>query len=155
MKITVLCIGKTNEKYLENGIDIFSNRLKHYTRYELKILHDIKKYASNTDLMEKEAQEYMQYIAPEDYLIVCDENGKQFTSEKFAEFLEQKMVESTKHVIFLIGGAFGIAKALKDRANLVMSMSGMTFSHQMIRLFMVEQLYRAFTIIKNEKYHNS
>lgn len=154
MKITILCIGKTNEKYLENGIDIYSNRLKHYTRYELKILPDVKKYASNADLMDKEAHEFLQCIASDDFLIVCDEHGGQFTSEHFAALLEQKMVESTKHVIFLIGGAFGIAKFLKDRANLVISLSDMTFSHQMIRLFLVEQLYRGFTIIKNEKYHN-
>ena len=154
MKVVVLGIGKTNEKYLEEGVSIFEKRLKHYTNFEMKLVPDVKKYVNASDLLEKEGEAFLQYIEKEDFLILCDERGKRMTSVGLADFLEKQQVNATRRLVFLIGGAFGIGNNLRERADFLMSLSDLTFSHQMIRLFLVEQIYRAFTIIRNEKYHN-
>jgi 23S rRNA (pseudouridine1915-N3)-methyltransferase len=154
MKINVLCIGKTNEKYLVEGIEIYKKRLKHYINFELEILPDVKLTSDPNILIQREGNTFLQKIDKEDFLVICDEKGKQNTSIQFASFLQNQMNQGTRKVIFMIGGAFGIDQRLKQRANQVLSLSDMTFSHQMIRLFLVEQIYRGFTIIKNEKYHN-
>ena len=154
MKVVVLGIGKTNEKYLEEGVSIFEKRLKHYTNFEMKLVPDVKKYANASDLLEKEGEAFLQYIEKEDFLILCDERGKRMTSLGLADLLEKQQVNATRRLVFLIGGAFGIGNNLRERADFLMSLSDLTFSHQMIRLFLVEQIYKAFTIIRNEKYHN-
>lgn len=156
MKIELWAIGKTNEKYLEEGIAIYLKRLKHYLNFELIIIPDIKQ-AGNlnaTQLKNKEGETILARLKNEDFLMLLDEKGDVHTSEAFATFLEQKMQLSYKRIVFLIGGAFGFSETLYERANGKLSLSKMTFSHQMVRLFFVEQVYRAMTILKNEPYHN-
>ena len=154
MKIVVLVIGKTNEKYLEDGILIFLKRLKHYVSFDIQEIADVKGIHGSRILLEKEADQFLKHIKDEDFLILCDEKGKLLTSVEMSELISKKMTESTKKMIFLIGGAFGVSDAIRKRSNFILSLSKMTFSHQMIRLFLTEQVYRAYTIIKNEKYHN-
>jgi 23S rRNA (pseudouridine1915-N3)-methyltransferase len=154
MKITLIYIGKTNEKYLESGIEKYVKRLKNYCRFEIIEIKDIKNFSGSADLLKKESVSILEKIKEDDYLIVLDENGEEMNSVSFSEFIEFCGNTSIKNVVFLIGGAFGIHPDIKVRAKKIISLSKMTFSHQMIRLFFTEQLYRAFTIIKNEKYHN-
>lgn len=154
MKFSLLVIGKTNEKYLEEGIKIFDNRLKNYTKFEMIEVRDIKGFQNPEDLKKKEADVFLEKIKDDDVLVLLDENGKSFSSVEFSLWIENQQIRSVKHVVFIIGGAYGVHELIRQRSNLVLSFSKMTFSHQMIRLFFVEQLYRAFTIIKNEKYHN-
>lgn len=154
MKFSLLVIGKTNEKYLEEGIKIFDNRLKNYTKFEMIEVRDIKGFQNPEDLKKKEAEAFLEKIKDDDMLVLLDENGKSFSSVEFSLWIENQQIRSVKHVVFIIGGAYGVHELIRQRSNLVLSFSKMTFSHQMIRLFFVEQLYRAFTIIKNEKYHN-
>jgi 23S rRNA (pseudouridine1915-N3)-methyltransferase len=154
MKFSLLVIGKTNEKYLEEGIKIYDNRLKNYTKFDMIEVRDIKGFQNPEDLKKKEADAFLEKIKDDDVLVLLDENGKSFSSIEFSQWIENQQIRSVKHVVFMIGGAYGVHELIRQRSNLVLSFSKMTFSHQMIRLFFVEQLYRAFTIIKNEKYHN-
>lgn len=157
MKVELWAIGKTNEKYLEEGIAIYLKRLKHYLNFDFIILPDVKHAANlnSAQLKIKEGETLLARLKPEDYLILLDEKGEMFTSEAYASFLEHKLQISYKRIVFLIGGAFGFSEPIYERCNGKLALSKMTFSHQMIRLFFVEQLYRAMTIIKNESYHNS
>lgn len=155
MQIQLWCIGKTSDKYIQQGIDVFVKRLKHYCKFELVIVKDVKATKSANDLKSLEAAQILKSILPTDHLILLDEKGKQYSSELFAEEIEKLQLRSIKRLIFVVAGAYGADEQLKQRANSMLSLSKMTFSHQMIRLFFVEQLYRAHTIIKNEKYHNS
>jgi 23S rRNA (pseudouridine1915-N3)-methyltransferase len=154
MKFSLLVIGKTNEKYLEEGIKIYDSRLKNYTKFDIIEVRDIKGFQNPEDLKKKEADVFLEKIKDDDVLVLLDENGKSFSSIEFSQWIENQQIRSVKHVVFIIGGAYGVHELIRQRSNLVLSFSKMTFSHQMIRLFFVEQLYRAFTIIKNEKYHN-
>ncbi|MFM2392066.1 MAG: hypothetical protein RLZZ546_43 [Bacteroidota bacterium] len=155
MKIAILCIGKTNEKYLKEGIDIFIKRMHHYvSSIEYKELKDCAKTNDINLLKTNESMEFLKYISKDDFVVILDEKGSQFTSSEFATFIEKHQINSTKRMIFVIGGAFGFSEELYERANQKLSLSKLTFSHQMVRLFFAEQLYRAFTIIKGEKYHN-
>jgi 23S rRNA (pseudouridine1915-N3)-methyltransferase len=155
MKVELWAIGKTDIDYLKEGISVYEKRLKHYTTFEIVVLSDVKNPpVSSEQLKIKEGDMILAKLQKDDFLVVMDEAGKQFTSTEFAAFLEKKQVESTKKMVFLIGGAFGFSEAIYARANYKMAFSKMTFTHQMIRLIFVEQLYRAFTIIKGEKYHN-
>lgn len=156
MKIELWAIGKTNEKYLTEGISIYEKRLKHYCNFELCILPDVKVNA-NTDALtvkKKEAEVFLKKLQPNDYLILLDEHGKNFSSIQFSAKIDQLQINATKSVVFLIGGAFGFDEKIHEIAKEKLSLSAMTFSHQMIRLFFVEQLYRAYTIIRGESYHN-
>jgi 23S rRNA (pseudouridine1915-N3)-methyltransferase len=157
LKISIISIGKTNEKYLENGLEIYLGRLKHYTNLEWFELKDVKNSnkLSAEELKKKEGEMILSKIENGDVLILLDENGKNFTSREFSKVIEQQMMISTKHIIFLIGGAFGFSDEIYERANNKISLSKMTFSHQLIRLIFAEQLYRAFTILKGEKYHHN
>lgn len=157
MKVELWAIGKTSEHYLEEGIGIFEKRLKHYLRFEQAILPDIRKGGkmSPTLLKAKEAEMVLQKLENTDFLILLDERGKTYTSEAFAEFLNHKLQLSYRRIVFLIGGAFGFDDALYQRANTKWSLSALTFSHQMIRLFAIEQIYRGMTILNNEPYHNA
>jgi 23S rRNA (pseudouridine1915-N3)-methyltransferase len=157
MKVELWAIGKTNEKYLDTGIDIYLKRLKHYLPFQFTILPDIKNAGKlkAVQLKEKEGEVILKNIRSEDFLILLDEKGKTFSSVRFARFLEQKFALSKKRMIFVVGGAFGFSEAVYQRADAKLSLSDMTFSHQMVRLFFVEQLYRAMTILRNEPYHNS
>ncbi|MEQ8704708.1 MAG: 23S rRNA (pseudouridine(1915)-N(3))-methyltransferase RlmH [Phaeodactylibacter sp.] len=156
MKIELWAIGKTSERYLETGIEVYTKRLKHYLKFEFRILPDVKKAGklSPEQLKEKEGELVLKALQPGDLLLLLDERGKRVTSTGFAEFINHKLQLSHRRIIFLIGGAFGFAPDLYQKADHKISLSDMTFSHQMIRLFMVEQIYRAMTILNNEPYHN-
>ncbi len=154
MKIELWVVGKTAFKYLDEGIALYEKRLKHYTSFELVILPDAKGPLSIDALKTKEGALILNRLTKDDVLVLLDENGKHQTSIEFSKYIENQQVNATKRLVFQIGGAFGFSDAVYHRANTKLSLSKMTFSHQMIRLFFVEQLYRAFTIIKGEKYHN-
>lgn len=155
MKIVLLCIGKTADRYLETGIDLYRKRLKHYCSFEVEVVKDVKATKDRARLIQEEAESMLRQIRPDDTVILLDEIGKPYTSAGFAGYIERHMVQATRRLVFVVGGAYGIDGMLRERANGSMSLSTLTFSHQMVRLFFVEQLYRAFTIIRNEKYHNS
>lgn len=157
MKITLIAVGKTEDKYLLEGIDKYLNRLKHYISFNFVIIPDIKnvKNMSQDQQKEKEGQLILKNVQASDNLILLDEGGKTYTSVGFSELLNKYMVGSVQHVVFVIGGPYGFDKEVYARANSKLSLSSMTFSHQMVRLFFVEQLYRAFTIQRNEPYHHA
>ena len=156
MKVELWAIGKTNEPYLEEGLEEYEKRLSHYLRFQFFVIPNLKN-ANNLSkeiIKTKEEALVMKHLNSDDYLILLDEAGKQMRSVEFAEFLDHKLQLSYKRIIFLIGGAYGASYGLKERANYVLSLSKMTFSHQMIRVFIAEQLYRAMTILRGEPYHN-
>ncbi len=156
MKITLLAIGKTDSKYLAEAIDDYVKRLGHYCKFELKILPDIKNSRNmSPDLqMQKEGELLINSLKGSYQLILLDENGKQYTSVEFAGLIESKMVAGTKDIFFAIGGPYGFSSGVKNLTAGQISLSKMTFSHQLVRLIFVEQLYRAMTIIKGEPYHH-
>ncbi len=156
MKIVLLGIGKTDESYLTTGCDIYQNRLKHYFKTEIQFIPDLKKSKglSTEERCKKEGEELLNQLQPADTVILLDEKGLEFTSRKFAQFIQKQANTGTKRTVFVIGGAFGFSEAVYERANYKLALSKMTFSHQMIRLFFLEQLYRACTILNNEPYHN-
>ncbi len=155
MKMTLLVVGKTDETYLKDGIEKFTKRLKHYVSFELQIIKDVKVGKNqNTDVQkEKEAKLILDKISQSDFLILLDEKGQEFHSKGFSQFLQKKM-NAGNDLIFLVGGPYGFSERIYKRANAKVALSQLTFSHQMVRLFFVEQLYRAFTILKGEKYHH-
>ncbi len=156
MKITFLTVGKTEEKYLKEGIEKYAKRLKHYTRLQLIELDELKNTKALTQEQQKakEAELILKKITPLDHVILLDENGAEFSSRQFAGFIEKKELGAITSLIFIVGGPYGFDQSVYQRANDKLSLSAMTFSHQMVRLFFVEQLYRAFTIIKGEPYHH-
>lgn len=156
MRITLLQIDKTQDSYLSEGIEIYAKRLKNYTQLEMATINVPKavRQRSFKEQKTEEARLIFDYILPDDHLILLDDKGKEFSSIDFSKFIAQKQNASLKHLVFLIGGPFGFDQKIYDRANFKLSFSKMTFSHQMIRLFFVEQLYRAYSILKGEKYHH-
>jgi 23S rRNA (pseudouridine1915-N3)-methyltransferase len=149
-------IGKTNFAYLETGIEQYAGRLTHYLPFQWVVFLDVKNGRSlGPDLLKvKEGESILEKLKTDDFLVLLDERGKEFSSMEFATFMGQKLQLSHKRIIFLIGGAFGFSKAIYERADFKISLSKLTFSHQMVRLFFLEQLYRAMTILKGESYHN-
>ena len=156
MKIVLMTIGKTNEKYLIEGISNYQKRLKHYTNFEMMEIPNIKnvKNLSEAELMKKEGELILKQIQSSDHLVLLDDKGKDFTSPKFAHKLQQWMLSGKKTLVFLVGGAYGFSEEVYKRGNEKLSLSKMTFSHQMVRLFFVEQIYRGYTILNNEPYHH-
>ncbi|MDH5826038.1 23S rRNA (pseudouridine(1915)-N(3))-methyltransferase RlmH [Sphingobacterium sp. SG20118] len=156
MKITLLCIGKTDDNYLIEGINKYLKRLKFYITFNLVVIPDVKNIKSLTQDQQKrkEAQLLQKLINPQDTVVLLDEFGKEYRSIDFSSYLEKHMIQSTQHLIFIIGGPYGFDDEIYERANQKISLSKMTFSHQMIRLFFVEQIYRAFSILKGEPYHH-
>ena len=155
MKLAFWWIGKTSEKYLSQGISIYNNRLKHYASCELMVFKDIKKNCNIEQRIELEGKTILKSIEINDFLVLCDEKGNNPDSIELSRHLEKWLMDSRfKKVIFLVCGAYGASDEVKSRANFTLSLSALTFSHQMVRLFLLEQVYRAFTIIRNEKYHN-
>ncbi len=156
MKIKLLAIGKTDEKYLQTGMDIFAKRIPHYVPFEFKIIPDLKNNRNLTEIQqkEKEGEMILRELTTSDELILLDENGLTNSSVAFARFLEKKMLAGTRQLVFVIGGPYGFSESVYQRANQRISLSPMTFSHQMVRLIFLEQLYRAFTILKGEPYHH-
>lgn len=156
MKITLLAIGKTDNKNLHVLIEEYVKRLGHYVSFSLDVIPDIKNVKNLSEAQQKqiEGEEIIKRIAISDNLVLLDENGKTFTSIGFSDFLQKKMNSGLKNLVFVIGGPYGFSDAIYTRANGKVSLSEMTFSHQMVRLFVVEQLYRGFTILRNEPYHH-
>ena len=156
MNIKLLVVGKTDEGSLQGLIDTYAKRLYHYIKFELEILPDIKntKSLSVEQQKLKEGKMLLEKMSPSDYLVLLDENGKQFSSEAFSEFIQKRLNSGMKQLIFVVGGPYGFSEEVYARAQSKLSLSKMTFSHQMVRLFFVEQLYGAFTILKNEPYHH-
>ena len=156
MKIKLLTIGKTDNKNLQQLIETYQNRLKHYIKFEISIIPDIKnvKNLSENQQKEKEGELILKQLQPTDQLVLLDEKGNQFRSIEFSKFLQKKMNSGIKQLVLVIGGPYGFSDAVYKKSNGKISLSKMTFSHQMIRLFVVEQLYRGFTILKNEPYHH-
>jgi len=156
MKLHFWSIGKNNDAYVKDGIDDFTKRISKYYPVEWTIIPVPKNAAmmSEMDLKKKEGEIVMEWLAKDDYLVALDEHGKQLGSEILADFIQKRSNQSVRNLIFLIGGAFGLDKAILDRANYKWSLSLLTFPHQLVRLILAEQVYRACTIIKNEKYHH-
>jgi 23S rRNA (pseudouridine1915-N3)-methyltransferase len=156
MKIILLVIGKTTPSWLEEGCRQYAERLIHYAPFSVEVIPDVKRAPSvtNDQLKELEADAFLKRIQPRDRIILLDEKGKGTTSEGLADSLSRMMASGAGRVVFIIGGAFGHGKALADKAAMTLSLSELTFSHQMVRLIFLEQLYRAFTIIRGEPYHH-
>ncbi|MGQ8338147.1 23S rRNA (pseudouridine(1915)-N(3))-methyltransferase RlmH [Sunxiuqinia sp. A32] len=156
MKIRLIVIGKTDQKYLQHGVEIYQKRLAHYLPFEYLIIPDIKntRKLSEEQQKEKEGELILAQVKPGDELILLDEKGKEFRSVEFARFLEKKMLSGVKNLIFVVGGPYGFAPKVYQTATSKISLSKMTFSHQMVRLVFSEQLYRALSILKGEPYHH-
>ena len=156
MKIKLIAIGKTDNKELIQLISIYQNRLKHYIKFELDIIPDIKnvKNLSENQQKVKEGELILKKLQPTDNLILLDEKGKELRSIEFSKYLQKKMNSGIKQLVLVIGGPYGFSDEVYKKSVGRISLSKMTFSHQMVRLFIVEQIYRAFTIIKNEPYHH-
>lgn len=156
MNIRLISIGKTDHKSLQTLIDEYTKRLSFYVRFDLEMIPDLKnvKNLSETQQKEKEGELILSKINPTDHLVLLDENGKTFSSLGFSDYLQKKMNAGTKTLVFVIGGPYGFSDSVYQKAQEKVSLSNMTFSHQMVRLFVVEQIYRGFTILKNEPYHH-
>lgn len=154
MKISLWVVGKTEQKYLEDGMAIFLKRLPHYCSFEYEELTEAKGTISPAEKKKKEASIIQKKLKPGDRLILLDEKGTQYTSVNFSEYLEKQQFITSKRLIFLVGSAYGFDSSIYQLASDSIALSKMTFTHQMIRLIFLEQLYRAFTIINNLPYHN-
>lgn len=156
MKIKLLAIGKTDSKPLQLMIDEYQKRLKHYIKFEFEILPDLKnaKNLSESQQKEKEGELILSKIQNTDQLILLDDKGKHFTSIEFSQYLQKKMNTGLKQLVLVIGGPYGFSESIYNKSQGKISLSKMTFSHQMIRLFIIEQIYRGFTILRNEPYHH-
>ena len=152
----MLVIGKTDDKNIEQLIEKYQQRLKHYINFEMEIIQDIKnvKNLSQLQQKEKEGELILSKVKSTDQLVVLDEKGKEYRSLEFASFLQKKMNSGIKQLVLVIGGPYGFSESIYKKTVGKVSLSKMTFSHQMIRLFILEQLYRGFTILKNEPYHH-
>ena len=156
MNIKLIVIGKTKFNFLIEGENEYVKRLKNYCKFSELIIPDVKNTGklSKKELKEKEGNLILESIKNNDYVVLLDDKGLTLSSTEFAEFLNKKMVSSSNELVFIVGGAFGFSESVYKRANTKLSLSKMTFSHQMVRLIFKEQLYRAFTILKGEKYHH-
>lgn len=151
-----MCVGKTDDGQLAAIIDKFGQRLKHYVPFNMMSIPDVKntKHLRADQQRTREAVAILKQLSPGDHVVLLDERGKEHRSVDFATYLNKLMVSSVQHVVFVIGGPYGFEETVYQRANSRLSLSKMTFSHQMVRLFFVEQLYRAFTILRGEPYHH-
>jgi len=156
MKITFILNGKTEDIYLINGISQYESRLKHYISFETIVIPALKntQALSVEQQKQKEGELILKYVQSSDKFILLDENGKDYDSIGFSSFVQQQMNSGIKNLVFVVGGPYGFSEQIYKRANAKVSLSKMTFSHQMVRLFFLEQLYRAMTILKNEPYHH-
>ena len=157
MRITLIAVGKTEDKYLIEGIEKYLSRLKHYINFNIVVIPDLKNTKSLSEAQQKtkEAELISKQINPTDVVVLLDEKGKKHSSVSFSAYLNKQMIGSVQNLVFVIGGPYGFDETIYKRSNTSVSLSDMTFSHQMVRLFFVEQLYRAFTILKNEPYHHA
>lgn len=156
MNIKLIAIGKTDNKSLQTLIDEYTKRLGFYIKFDLEVIPDIKnvKNLSESEQKVKEGQLILSKLTPTDQLILLDENGKEFNSVGFSDFLQKKMNSGIKTLVFVIGGPYGFSEEVYQKAQGKVALSQMTFSHQMVRLFVIEQIYRGFTILNNEPYHH-
>jgi len=154
MKIRIICLGKTKQKFIEEGIKEYQKRISKYFKLDWQILPDVKLSGNNTieNVKDQEAEIILKKLSIYSFIIVLDETGEEFSSVKIANFLENKL-NTEKDIIFIVGGVYGLSIRILKKANIVLSFSRFTFTHQMIRLLLLEQLYRSFTIINNKKYH--
>ncbi len=156
MEIELLTVGKTTIRFVIDGIEEYTRRLKHYIPYSIRTIPDIK----NTSKMdqakqkEEEGKKILEAVSNSDYVVLLDERGKQYSSVEFSAFIEKQMVAGRRKVIFVVGGPYGFSKTVYDRADSLLSLSKMTFNHEMVRLFFTEQIYRAMTIMRGEPYHH-
>jgi len=157
MKLQFWSVGKAHEAHVKDGVEMFTKRISHYYPVEWNIIPVPKNTAmlSEMDLKKKEGETILSFLQKEDYLVLLDERGKMIKSEELAKFIEMRANESVKKMVFLIGGAFGVSDEVMKRANYKWSLSPLVFPHQLVRLILAEQVYRACTIIKNEKYHHT
>lgn len=156
MKIQLWSIGKEHDPYIRDGMAVFQKRLQHYVDFEVKLIPTVKQAGSLSvpELKKQEAKIILDMLQPTDFLLALDEKGKMMTTVQFADFLQQRNNAGTRQLIILIGGAFGTDDAVLQRAQLKMSLSPLTFPHQLVRLIFTEQLYRAYTVLNREKYHH-
>lgn len=157
MKIQLLSVGKAHEPYVKAGIELFTKRLSHYFTVEWLLIPSPKNAATlpPNHLKKAEAEPILRSLSPDHVLVALDEKGRQLSSEQLAGFIQQNAVDSAKNIVFLIGGAYGLDESVQKKATLLWSLSTLVFPHQLVRLILAEQLYRACTIIRNEKYHHS
>jgi 23S rRNA (pseudouridine1915-N3)-methyltransferase len=156
MKVVLLVVGKTDAPYFADAIDEYRSRLEHYIPFGIQVIPDIRNAKNLTagQQKEKEGESILKSLQAGDYIVLLDDKGKEYTSVQFASYIEKTMHTAVKRLIFVVGGPYGFSQAVYDRANEKMTLSRMTFSHQMARLIFVEQLYRAMTILNNEPYHH-
>ena len=156
MNLALLTIGKTKSEFIKDGLNHYLNRLRRYVNYEVKVLPDIKNSGkmSREEQKEIEGQQIIANLSPSDHVVLLDERGTQYDSVAFAEKLQNRMASGKKRLVFIVGGPYGFSKPVYDRANGMLSLSKMTFNHEMVRLFFTEQIYRAMTILKGEPYHH-
>jgi 23S rRNA (pseudouridine1915-N3)-methyltransferase len=156
MRIRLIVIGKTEESYLKSGMAEYESRINRYVKFSILELPGLKNsiHLSKNEWKIKEAEKIIQHLSPSDFVILLDERGKEMSSVEFSGFLNQRFSQQAKTLTFIVGGPFGFDESLKAKAGQLLSLSRMTFSHQMVRLFFLEQLYRAMTILKNESYHH-
>ena len=156
MKISLLTVGKTDIKWVSEGLGVYTSRLRHYLPFEVKEIPELKNVSALTkeQIKIQEGKLILKNLKESDELILLDEKGKEFRSIEFASFLEKKFQSSSRDIVFVIGGAYGFSQEVYDRSNSKIALSKMTFSHQMVRTIFVEQLYRACTIMKGESYHH-
>ena len=156
MGITLLTVGKTDVRWVMDGLDLYVSRLKHYVQFTLNEIPQLKNVSALTQeqIRQREGELILRSLKSSDEVILLDERGREYRSVEFASMLEDKMSRSGRNIVFVIGGAYGFSDAVYKRSDAMLSMSRMTFSHQMVRTIFVEQLYRAFTILKGEPYHH-
>lgn len=156
MKIQLWSIGKDNDPYIREGIAVFQKRLQHYVDFELRLIPTVKQAASLSipELKKQEARIITEMLQPQDYLVALDEHGKMMTTLELSSFFQQRTNAGTRQLVLLIGGAFGLDPSILQRAQLKLSLSTLTFPHQLVRLIVTEQLYRAYSVLHNEKYHH-
>jgi len=156
MRITLLTVGKTDIAWVKAGLDMYVSRISHYVPFVTDEIPELKNVASlsREQIKEKEGALLLRHVKPSDYVVLLDEHGRKFRSLEFASWLEDRMSRAGANIIFIIGGAYGFSDEVYSRADFRISLSDMTFSHQMVRTIFAEQLYRAFTIIRGEPYHH-
>lgn len=156
MRITLLTVGKTDKDWVRQGLDIYTSRLKHYIPFSIVEIPELKNVSSMSreQIKTREGELILKNIKPGDDMILLDERGRIYSSLEFAKLLQDKISYAGKDIVFVIGGAYGFSQAVYDRAGSKMSLSRMTFSHQMVRAIFAEQIYRAFTIMRGEPYHH-
>jgi 23S rRNA (pseudouridine1915-N3)-methyltransferase len=156
MKIALLQIGKTTERYLTEGIGVFEGRMRKYAAFEIFTIPDIRntRNMTATELKTREGEKILQFFKNDDYIVILDDKGKEFSTIEFSSWIENTLMLQKKRLVFIIGGPWGFSDEVYQKADMLLSLSRLTFSHQMVRLLFLEQLYRAFTVIKGEPYHH-